>query len=111
MPLQICIRCLTSLTLVFLKIHMVGFESRYLTNLMPPLTTAILMVCTVRPDGQNEAPTPWVNSDDMSFEEAERYINEIAKVIQLAISPSGSDHATVLGPRAWECKVKGEDHH
>lgn len=81
-----------SLTLVFLKIHVVRFENRYLTNLMPPLTTVILMVCTVHANGQSEVPTPLINSDDMSFEEAERYINKLAKVIQPAISPSGPDH-------------------
>lgn len=108
MPLQIC---LTPLTLVFLKTHAVRSENRYLTSPIPPLTPVILMVCTDHADDNRNAPMSYVRSENLTFAEAERRIDEIAKVIQLAISPPGPEHATTPGTRTWECKVEGEGHH
>jgi hypothetical protein len=41
----------------------------------------------------------------------EKRIDEIAEVIQLAIPPSSSDHASFLGAHAWACNVEGEKYH
>jgi hypothetical protein len=48
-------------------------------------------------------------AEPSNFEDAERRINEIAEVTQLAISPSDSDHTSVPGARAWDpSKSKGQ---
>ena len=70
------------------------------------------MVCTVyADDDHHEGQMSYIRSENLTFEEAEKRIDEIAKVIQLTIPPFFSDHVSVLGARAWECKVEGEDHH
>ena len=95
---------------MFLKIHAVRSANRYLTS-PHPLTLVILMVCTDHTDDHHEVPTSYARSENLTFEEAERRINAIAKVIQLAIFPSDPDRSTVLGSRAWERGVEGEDPH
>ena len=108
---QVSIRCLTSLILAFPKIHVVRSANRCLTGPLSPLTPVILILCTVYADDDHEGPTSYVRSENLTFEEAERRIDEIAKVIQLAIPFPFPDHASVLEACAWECTVEGEDHH
>ena len=66
------------------------------------------MVYTVR-DDHYEGPILYVHPEDSAFGEAERRIDEIAKVIQLPISPPLPNHTSVLGVCTWEYKVEGED--
>lgn len=45
------------------------------------------------------------------LEWAERRIDEVAEVMHTILPPPGFDHTPVLGARAWESNVEGEDHH
>lgn len=77
------------------------------------LTSVISTVYTVRAGGDHRgAPVWYIRSENLTFEEAEKRIDEISKVMQIVISsPSGPNHAPVPGGRAWECKTEGEDRH
>lgn len=86
-------------------------SSRKTSSDEPSLTLVILAVRTVHADDHRAAPTLYVRTENLTFEEAERRIDEIAKVVQLAISPSGSDQISVLGARARKFKAGGEGYH
>lgn len=50
-------------------------------------------------------------TDLPSLEDAERRINEIAEVTQLAISPSSSDRTSAPGARVRDLTLEGEKYH
>lgn len=90
--------------------HLVRSTKSCLPNPVLPLTPVISTLYTAHDDDHREAPMLYTRSENLTFEEAEKRIDEIAKVMQIAIRPrSGPNHAP--GARAWEHKVEGEDRH
>lgn len=76
------------------------------------LTLVVLTLYAVHIDDHCEAPARYIRSGNLTFEEAERCIDEIAKVMQFAISStSGLSHASVPGSRVRECKVEDKNRH
>jgi len=65
----------------------------------------------VHADNHSTVPTPYVRLEDSSSEAAKRRTNEIAKVTQLVISPSSSDHTPVLGAHASEFMARAGGRH
>ena len=61
----------------------------------------------VHTDNHSTVPTSYICREDSSSEAAERYINEIAEVMQFVTSPPCSDRSPVLGARVWEPKHEG----
>jgi len=81
-----------------------NFNCDYLFSIIHDIHTAHVDTnCTV--------PTLDVRPKELDFEVAARRIDEIAKVIQTFITPFSSDHASILGARAQEFKVEGEEYH
>jgi len=68
-------------------------------------------IVTAHTDTHRPVPTFDVRSKEFDFEVAARRIDEIAKVIKMVISPSSSNHTSVLGAHLQESKVEGEKHH
>jgi len=77
---------------------------------MPSLTLVILMHAVLA-DDHRAVPTLYVHTENLTFEEAEKRIDEIAKVIQLIVSPSGSDQIHILGACEWKSKAGREGYH